>query len=503
MIKNSQKIKFFFSVLFFLFLPFFTFALILQQNYPRLNLGIGTFELTNTTQLHQLLLYFYYFLIIIGGFATFLGIITGGFLFLSSAGNPGKINEAKSQLLASFLGIILLLSSWIILNRIDPSLVAFHTFPASIEFVGEQERIRPPEVEDGFVIYTTHPDFPAIPYPKGLGPVEDTARFPVGGRTINLSGVDIGGGIRRIERIEFFNPVVLDILCEDQDNDGIPDPDIPGLTPGSGRCCERDRNGNPIMDRCCDVIIDQTTGDVNIIQGTCDVAYYYGVICFSEPNFQGMAQVITSYNTTEHNLFPLFADQGFPQRPCRSLYTFKQPAISIYTPGDQVLFFEEDSPVDKDPETGAVIGGACIKIDTHREPERCEDEGLRYLNVLEENYESVEGIFSIPSLCGMTRIRDENNNVIDEHSWFPRSLDLIVDRDKKYLVLLFQGGEDCNGNNVGPTPHTRGPFRGNTYRIDRDVPDFLDPSDPRLYWIRTGQDPLPRSAQILPFEPIE
>lgn len=67
------------------------------------------------------------------GIAMFVMILFGGFEWLTAAGNPGKITVAKGRIYNAILGGILLLSTYVILNTINPDFVqqkqAFPSLP--------------------------------------------------------------------------------------------------------------------------------------------------------------------------------------------------------------------------------------------------------------------------------------------------------------------------------------------------------------------------------------
>lgn len=58
------------------------------------------------------------------GVAAFFSIVFGGLQYTVSAGNPSKISDAKDRIEGAIYGILLLLMSWIILNTINPRIVA-------------------------------------------------------------------------------------------------------------------------------------------------------------------------------------------------------------------------------------------------------------------------------------------------------------------------------------------------------------------------------------------
>lgn len=111
-----------FSLLFFalgLFLPLTsTASLKLNLSYPK----FGGIDLENNPGLQGIVLWIYIFMIGIAGLAAFLMIVWGGIQWLSSAGNPAQIGDAKDKIQKALLGLLLILSSVLILNLINPEL---------------------------------------------------------------------------------------------------------------------------------------------------------------------------------------------------------------------------------------------------------------------------------------------------------------------------------------------------------------------------------------------
>jgi hypothetical protein len=101
-----------------MFLGFLPQAQALQiSDYPSfLNLRAGM-------TLMELVSAIFGFLLIIAGLATFVMIVWGGISYLTSAGDPSKTSDAKSQIFSAVLGLIIILASWMILNTINPQLV--------------------------------------------------------------------------------------------------------------------------------------------------------------------------------------------------------------------------------------------------------------------------------------------------------------------------------------------------------------------------------------------
>jgi len=95
--------------------------------------------LTPTTPLPKLVQYFYEWGIALGGLAAFIALIIGGFQYLTSMGEPARLAEAKDRIRSAFLGLILLLSSWLILNTINPQLTTLYLPPEPFGKAGELE----------------------------------------------------------------------------------------------------------------------------------------------------------------------------------------------------------------------------------------------------------------------------------------------------------------------------------------------------------------------------
>ena len=90
----------------------------LNLKYPT----FGTFSLNTHQSLSQIIAWFYYFIIGISGFAAFIMLVWGGFQYLSSAGNPTQISDARDRIQKALLGLLLILISWLILQVINPDL---------------------------------------------------------------------------------------------------------------------------------------------------------------------------------------------------------------------------------------------------------------------------------------------------------------------------------------------------------------------------------------------
>jgi len=80
---------------------------------------------TTKTYLPQYILYIVEFFIVFGALAALAALIFGGFRYLTSAGSPGAMTDARDQIFAGILGLVLLISSFLILRTINPQLTSF------------------------------------------------------------------------------------------------------------------------------------------------------------------------------------------------------------------------------------------------------------------------------------------------------------------------------------------------------------------------------------------
>ncbi len=399
-IKNSKKKSSFSKKkkVFLLFILgialFFVFSLIdlpeavAQADPNPLQLGgqypiIRDIEIALGMPLGDLFRYIYYFFVIISGVIVFAILVLAGFKWLTSAGNPGKMRAAKDQILSSFLGLIVLLGSYLILTTIDPKLVVMPLEPLTVE----KHPIQPEPLKDGIILHTNHSDirFKKIEIPEGQIEIIDIRNFPANGRIIDLSGKDIYGNfqatIDHIEKIEFRNPPYVPEALEQADANAF---------------------GNAI--------------------------YYYGIICFEKSDFQGRAraflsdpsQPITIHNLTAHS------EKYFP---CASFFSFRQPGkdFPTFVPGDNIIFFRDPFPlIERDPETNEVIDRACIRIGTDLKEER--RGGIENCNIDHHYLDDGKNKIKINSLRGITE---------EGGRWFPLSMRVRTGLVRSYLLLLF------------------------------------------------------------------
>ncbi len=94
----------------------------LEITYPEIP-GAPTLTTTKTI-LPDYVKYIYYFAISFAGLIALISLIIGGLKFLSSAGNPQRISDARNQIISALIGITILFASFIIVSKINPSLLS-------------------------------------------------------------------------------------------------------------------------------------------------------------------------------------------------------------------------------------------------------------------------------------------------------------------------------------------------------------------------------------------
>lgn len=92
--------------------------LCLNLSYP----SFGGLDINDNQELTEIIAWFYYFIVGIAGFATFVMLVYGGFRWLTSAGNPSSVTDAKDIITKALLGLLLIFLSWLILQTINPEL---------------------------------------------------------------------------------------------------------------------------------------------------------------------------------------------------------------------------------------------------------------------------------------------------------------------------------------------------------------------------------------------
>lgn len=95
----------------------------LAEKYPIICTDDGDKETCKIPWIAVYIYAIYNYLLGIGGFLAAIALMIGGVIWLISAGNASRVSEAKSWIVGSITGIIILLTSYVLLYEINPELV--------------------------------------------------------------------------------------------------------------------------------------------------------------------------------------------------------------------------------------------------------------------------------------------------------------------------------------------------------------------------------------------
>lgn len=128
------------------------FVFALEINYPRVPGAIPPQDFLKTSPPEDILsLYAKYILnlaIWLAGIITLGALIYGGILYLTSTGKPQRMASAKDQITATFFGILILLSSFLILKTLSPQFIILKIPKPEPITVIERPSISPPPTEE-------------------------------------------------------------------------------------------------------------------------------------------------------------------------------------------------------------------------------------------------------------------------------------------------------------------------------------------------------------------
>jgi len=116
-----KKIIFFTFIIFSLIVvPAFCFAVDLEQIYPTLN-TVQT--LNETTSISGFISYISTWAIVLAVLIVIITLIISGVQYLTSAGRPQAMTEARTRIYKAFLGLAILVASYLILVTVNPQLM--------------------------------------------------------------------------------------------------------------------------------------------------------------------------------------------------------------------------------------------------------------------------------------------------------------------------------------------------------------------------------------------
>jgi len=129
----------------------------------------------------------YLFGLAIVGVVAMLFIIIGGIRYMTAAGNEAGISEAKSQITSAILGLVLVLTSWLILHTINPELVSLKKL--TVEPVNQVEL--PSSTKQVYKCVTNNPNYDSgcVTYEACMTGCKNLP----GGHCVNKSATDCKG----------------------------------------------------------------------------------------------------------------------------------------------------------------------------------------------------------------------------------------------------------------------------------------------------------------------
>ena len=119
--KENKKIILLLFVITFLFAGGLIFSQQkLEVEYPTIP---GTENIQDNASLQSYLKYIYNLSIFLAGTLSLVLVTWGGIRFITSTNRPGKMADARAQITSAFLGIIIIFTSYLFLNTLNPELL--------------------------------------------------------------------------------------------------------------------------------------------------------------------------------------------------------------------------------------------------------------------------------------------------------------------------------------------------------------------------------------------
>jgi hypothetical protein len=126
--RKNHKLSLVVILAVFMFL-WANFIFALEVNYPRVPGAAAPQDFINSAPQEEILSLYAKYLVNLAmwvtGIIAFLLLIYAGLLYALSAGSPEKILNAKNQVVSVFFGVLILLTSFLILRSINPQLLVF------------------------------------------------------------------------------------------------------------------------------------------------------------------------------------------------------------------------------------------------------------------------------------------------------------------------------------------------------------------------------------------
>jgi len=110
-------------LLIFLFLLLFQVVYAVENTYPTIDIGGKTYGIDENSTFVDFVAYFFMMIISIGAVLLLMVLIWAGVNFIMAGGDPGKISKAKELVMNGFTGLVILLSSFWIINTINEGII--------------------------------------------------------------------------------------------------------------------------------------------------------------------------------------------------------------------------------------------------------------------------------------------------------------------------------------------------------------------------------------------
>jgi len=155
--KGGKKLKFF--SLSIILLGLFAGGLVLAQEGLALEVDYpvipGIPPLDVNPLLPDYIKYLYDFSVVIAGLVAFFAFVYGGFRYITSAGQPLAMADAREQISAGIIGLAIILGSFLLLTTINPQLAIFQVEKPPIP--------EPPEIEIPPIELTATTEYLEVP----------------------------------------------------------------------------------------------------------------------------------------------------------------------------------------------------------------------------------------------------------------------------------------------------------------------------------------------------
>jgi hypothetical protein len=406
------------------YLIFFSFLFLLNAGFCFARLEVQIPGLPQNPTLIDYRNVIFTFLIGIGGILAVFSLVLGGIGYITSAGNPESRSNAKKRVTSAIFGLVLLVSSYIIIQRINPKLISPEM--AGLPVIG----VYFVDGQDSSGRDITTPYSPNVPdtntlLEKGYNRIRYVCQEGIYNPDLWITYLEKSNGIPIPKR-------VLETMCGSADSPqemSIPpnqslviDFRKPGLYLYNDQVTRMD---GPTKPRSSQILASQNQMDENYLRKTKSARIindttgekYYGVLFHSEINYRGTCSLDPSNyvyfvpKASEEEYFSV--PSGISSRS--SSFDFFQWNDNASTSGDGATFYSQPFGTTKGVKAGYK------NIQPVSQP------------IVTENPQDI--VFDYAE----TGIPPEEQNLCHDFKACPGSIDI----KGKYLVVLYATGGYC------------------------------------------------------------